>query len=236
MRQPRGPQVSTRPRCHRKRDPTSIQHRCCSFSQDCQFSNKMSSSQFQCRRDVINDMKLRIEIAELHRKLAVLAWGMSRHGRHHDLRAHYLHWAPTTTDILKCCFRTQLDVITRGATPRCGCFTDYPCDWRPTFGGKRWQFTPFSCCRTIYLTHPGELVMPGKQVKPPPTGPRGCLGCPFGMVNGEWRWLRRRSSTCRSRLCEGACRRETEALTCRSLALWPMPRTCGTTPSWCPRR
>src|SRR6476660_6821834 len=26
----------------------------------CQFSNKMSSSQFQCRRDVINDMKLRI--------------------------------------------------------------------------------------------------------------------------------------------------------------------------------
>src|SRR6478609_882610 len=62
------------------------------------------------------------------------------------------------------------------------------------------------------------------------------LGCPFGMVNGEWRWLRRRSSTCRSRLCEGACRRETEALTCRSLALWPMPRTCDTTPSWCPRR
>jgi D-arabinose 1-dehydrogenase-like Zn-dependent alcohol dehydrogenase len=26
------------------------------------------------------------------------------------------------------------------------------------------------------------------------------------------------------------------SLTCRSLALWPMPRTCGTTPSWCPRR
>src|ERR1700758_4025620 len=31
------------------------------------------------------------------------------------------------------------------------------------------------------------------------------------MVNGKWRWLRRRSSTCRSRLCQGACRRETEA-------------------------
>jgi hypothetical protein len=26
----------------------------------CQFSNKMSSSQFQCRRDLINDVKLRI--------------------------------------------------------------------------------------------------------------------------------------------------------------------------------
>jgi hypothetical protein len=24
---------------------------------------------------------------------------------------------------------------------------------------------PLSCCRTIYLTHPGELVTPGKQVK-----------------------------------------------------------------------
>ena len=87
-----------------------------------------------------------------------------------------------------------------------------------------------------HITRPGELVTPGKQVKPPPTGPRGCLRCPFGMVNGEWWWLRRRSSTCRSRLCEGACRLETEARTCRSLALWPMPRTCGTTPSWCPRR
>ena len=31
------------------------------------------------------------------------------------------------------------------------------------------------------------------------------------MVNGKWRWLRRRSSTCRSRLCQGACRRETGA-------------------------
>src|SRR4029079_3903522 len=28
---------------------------------------------------------------------------------------------------------------------------------------------------------------------------------------------------------------ETEALNRRSLALWLMPRTCGTTPSWCPR-
>ena len=28
---------------------------------------------------------------------------------------------------------------------------------------------------------------------------------------------------------------ETEALNCRSLARWPMPPTCGTTPSWCPR-
>jgi hypothetical protein len=36
-------------------------------------------------------------------------------------------------------------------------------------------------------------------------------------------------------LCEGARRRETKALAC-SLALWPMPRTCGTTPLWCPRR
>ena len=33
-----------------------------------------------------------------------------------------------------------------------------------------------------------------------------------------------------------ACRRETEARTCRSLARWPIPRTCGTTLSWCPRR
>jgi hypothetical protein len=24
---------------------------------------------------------------------------------------------------------------------------------------------PLSCCRTIYLTHPGQLVTPGKQVK-----------------------------------------------------------------------
>jgi hypothetical protein len=47
--------------------------------------------------------------------------------------------------------------------------------------------------------------------------------------------VRRRSSTCRSRFYAGACRQDTEALTCRSLALWPMPPTCGTTPSWCPR-
>ena len=26
------------------------------------------------------------------------------------------------------------------------------------------------------------------------------------------------------------------SLTCRSLALWPMPPTFGMTPSWCPRR
>jgi hypothetical protein len=45
----------------------------------------------------------------------------------------------------------------------------------------------------------------------PPNGPRGCLRCPSPVVNGKWRWLRRRSSTCRSRLCQGACRRETEA-------------------------
>ena len=31
---------------------------------NCQFSNKMSSSQFKCRRDVINDMKLRIRGGE----------------------------------------------------------------------------------------------------------------------------------------------------------------------------
>jgi ribonucleotide monophosphatase NagD (HAD superfamily) len=36
-------------------------------------------------------------------------------------------------------------------------------------------------------------------------------------------------------IVSGACRRERKRSTCRSLVLWPMPRTCGTTPSWCPR-
>ena len=80
---------------------------------------------------------------------------------------------------------------------------------------------PLSCCRTIYLT-PEELVTPGKQVK---AAANWSSRLPWMPVrHGEWRWLRRRSSTCRSRLCEGACRRETKALTCRSLALWPNVR------------
>ena len=77
-----------------------------------------------------------------------------------------------------------------------------------------------NCCVFVNMSShktshpPPELVRPGKQVKAAAADWSSLLPwVPFGMVNGEWRWLRRRSSTCRSRLCEGACHRETEALT-----------------------
>ena len=43
------------------------------------------------------------------------------------------------------------------------------------------------------------------------------------------RWLRRRWSTYRSRLDEAPVNGKRKRSTCRSLALWPMPRMCGAT-------
>jgi hypothetical protein len=48
----------------------------------CQFSNKMSSSQFQCRRDVIYDMKLRIRgVSVVGRRCGVVRRACRSDGR-----------------------------------------------------------------------------------------------------------------------------------------------------------
>ena len=77
-----------------------------------------------------------------------------------------------------------------------------------------------------------RLRRPGRDADPAGGGRRPAYpltvgsdrgGCVAAAARVDHGWVRARVVAKRKRS------------TCRSLALWPMPRTCGTTPSWCPR-
>jgi hypothetical protein len=70
----------------------------------------------------------------------------------------------------------------------------------------------------------------------PPNGPRGCLGCPFANGQRQVAVVASQVEHVSITVVSGRVSSGNGSLTCRSLAIWLMPRACGTTPSWCPRR
>ena len=93
-----------------------------------------------------------------------------------------------------------------------------------------------SCCCTLYLTHPGELVTPGKLSE---AAAKWSSRLPWVPVRHGQRQVAVVASQVEHvsiTVVSGRVSSGNGSLTCRSLALWPMPRACGTTPSWCPRR
>ena len=83
---------------------------------------------------------------------------------------------------------------------------------------------------------PGELVAPGKQVKAAANWSSRLRWVP--VRHGQWRVAVVASQVehVSITIVCGRVSSGNRSLTCRSLALWPMPRTCATTPSCCPRR